>query len=167
MTVLHTIASSGDDEAEATDSSASQRHIERVDTSSDELETLEAESVAAAGLQLPPQTLGCASFGRAARPPRAHRRQPGRHVLLLNLQCDLFSFLTDCLIVERSQQFLSVLKSVMLLSPRAGRPFGYRRSARRNGRTIDAPMTCARSDLAPFSSGGTLAGSSHQMFLTT
>ena len=49
MAVLHTIASSGDDGAEASnDSSVTQEHVEQVDASSDELEILEAESVAAA-----------------------------------------------------------------------------------------------------------------------
>ena len=47
MAVLHTIASSDDDGAEASDSSATQEHIEQIDASSDELEILEAESVAA------------------------------------------------------------------------------------------------------------------------
>ena len=49
MAVLHTIASSGDDGAEASDdSSVTQEHVEQIDASSDELEILEAESVAAA-----------------------------------------------------------------------------------------------------------------------
>ena len=49
MAVLHTIAFSGDDGAEASDdSSVTQKHVEQVDASSDELEILEAESVAAA-----------------------------------------------------------------------------------------------------------------------
>ena len=49
MAVLHTIASWGDDGAEAIDdSSVTQEHVEQIDASSDELEILEAESVAAA-----------------------------------------------------------------------------------------------------------------------
>ena len=49
MAVLHTIASSGDDGAEAShDSSVTQEHIEQIDASSDELEILEVESFAAA-----------------------------------------------------------------------------------------------------------------------
>ena len=47
MAVLHTIASSGYDGAEASHSSATQEHIEQIDASSDELEILKAESVAA------------------------------------------------------------------------------------------------------------------------
>ena len=89
-------------------------------------------------LQLRPRTPGCASFGRAARPPRSHRRRPGRQVLLLDLQCDLSGFLTICLIVDRWRQFLSVLKFVVLQSPRTGPPSGVRRSARRDGTTSDA-----------------------------
>ena len=42
-----TIASSGDDGAEASNSSVTQEHIEQIDASSDKLEILEAESVAA------------------------------------------------------------------------------------------------------------------------
>ena len=49
MAVLHTLASSGDDEAESSDdSSVTQEHVEQIDASSNELETLEAESIAAA-----------------------------------------------------------------------------------------------------------------------
>ena len=49
MAVLHTIASSGDDGADASnDSSVTQEHVEQVDASSDELEILEAKSIAAA-----------------------------------------------------------------------------------------------------------------------
>ena len=49
MAVLHTIASLGDDGAEASDgSSVTQEHVEQIDASSDELKILEAESVAAA-----------------------------------------------------------------------------------------------------------------------
>ena len=47
MAVLHTIASSGDDEADANESSATQEHIEQIDASSKEMEIFEAESVAA------------------------------------------------------------------------------------------------------------------------
>ena len=48
MAVLHIIASSGDDEAEASDdSSVTREYIEQIDASSDELEILEAESVLA------------------------------------------------------------------------------------------------------------------------
>ena len=127
MAVLHTFASSSGDGAEASDSSATQEHIEQIDVSSDELEILESRRRASLQqLQLRPRTLGCASFGRAARPPRSHRRRPGRQVLLLDLQCDLSSFLTDCLIVNRWRQFFSVLKFVIVLSPYAGRPSGYR-----------------------------------------
>ena len=49
MAVLHTIASLGDDEAEASDdSSVIQEHVDQIDASSDELEIIEAKSVAAA-----------------------------------------------------------------------------------------------------------------------
>ena len=48
VALLHTIASSGDDGAEASDnSSVTQEHVEQIDASSDELEILEAESFAA------------------------------------------------------------------------------------------------------------------------
>ena len=49
MAVLHNIASSGDDGAKSSnDSSVTQEHVEQVDASSNELEILGAESVAAA-----------------------------------------------------------------------------------------------------------------------
>ena len=49
MAVLHTIASLGDDRAEASDdSSITPEHVEQVDASSDELEILGAKSIAAA-----------------------------------------------------------------------------------------------------------------------
>ena len=51
MAVLHTIAFSGDDGAEASDdSSVTQKYVEQVDASSDELKILEAESIAAAAV---------------------------------------------------------------------------------------------------------------------
>ena len=54
MIVLHTIASLGDDGAEASDeSSVTQKHVEHIDASSDELEILEAESPLATVPQLP------------------------------------------------------------------------------------------------------------------
>ena len=49
--MLHTIASSGDDGAEPSDdSSVTQKHVEQIDASSNELDILEAESVAAAAV---------------------------------------------------------------------------------------------------------------------
>ena len=60
------------------------------------------------------------------------------------MKCDLSGFHTLCLIVNR----LSVLNFVMLQSPRAEQPSGYSRIAMRDRITIDAHMTCARSDLA-------------------
>ena len=48
MAELHTIASSGDGAKASDDSSLIQEHVEQIDASSDELEVLEAESVAAA-----------------------------------------------------------------------------------------------------------------------
>ena len=157
MAVLHTIASSGDDGAEASDdSSVTQEHVEQIDASSAELEILEAESVAAAAVVATADAR--LRFLRARRTsPSFHRRRPGRKFLISELQCDLYSFLTICLIVDRWRQFLSVLKFFVLQSRRTGPPSGVRISARRDGRTSDAN----RIGLAFSSSGGTFAVSSH------
>ena len=117
--------------------------------------------------QLRRRTFGCPSLGRAARLPRSHKRQPGRQVNFFVLQFDFSGVTTVCLILDRWRHVFSVLKFVMLQSPRTGRPSGDRRSAGIDGRTMDAHMKCAQSNLASSTSGGTLAASSHLTFPTT
>ena len=96
IAVLLTIASSGDDEAKASDLSANQKHIVHIDASSDELDILEAKSVAAAAA-VATADARLRFLERAARLPRSHRRRPGRQFLLL----------TVCLIVTASDNSFS------------------------------------------------------------
>ena len=75
MVVIHTLALSCYDGAESSDGSfVNQEHVEQLDASSDELEIIEAKSVAAAAAVA---TAGARlRFLRApARPPRSHRRR--------------------------------------------------------------------------------------------
>ena len=146
MAVLHTIASSSDDGAQASDeSSVTQNFIERMEFST--------RRASLRRLQLRPRTPDCASFGRAAHPPRSHRHQPARRVSLMDLQCDLSGHPPpNTLLIEcpwRPYLSLSLLFGARPShcierhsdSWRCARRSGRRNDAIENGKNVVAPRT--------------------------
>ena len=158
MAVLHTIVSSGDDGAEASDDSfVTQEHVEQGDASSNKLQILEAESVAAA--------VAVAAANARLRFFRTHRtfaqvsrrRRPGRQALLLDRQCDLSGSPPPKIFPTEGHWRPSLSLSLLFgarPSQRIERHSDSRRCARRGGRRNDATEN-VKNVVAPRTSSST------------
>ena len=89
MAVLHTIAFSGDDGAEAGDDLLRPRSIPSRSTRHRTSWRSSRRRASLQRLRLRLRTLGCASFAHVALSPRSRRRRPDRHATILDVRCGL------------------------------------------------------------------------------